>query len=287
MLGSLPALEQLIGEDSPVLAFIAAAAAAALSVPTAAPPPSTPLPSGAAPIAQRLAVTTRSLQNAVDVWRASETPRPPRQLRLWALHQQRLYLELGISRIQAGDAVVRRLPRELQASARDVLTARRALVRLTPPTTRPLSAFRTGPADSADRLLGYYREAQRRSGVPWQILAAVNFIETAFGKVRSPSTAGAQGPMQFLPATWRAYGHGGNVRRPRDSILGAANYLRASGAPGNLRRALYAYNHSKLYVGAVLAYARVMRRDLRAFYGFHAWQVFVRTPNGYRRITSP
>ncbi|MEJ7790973.1 MAG: lytic transglycosylase domain-containing protein [Gaiellaceae bacterium] len=285
MLGSLPALEQLIGEDSPVLALIAAAAA--LAVPTAAPPPSTPLPSGAAPIAQRLAATTRSLQTAVDRWRASDTPRPPRQLRLWALHQQRLYLELGIGRIQAGDAVVRRLPRELRANARDVLTARRALVRLTPPTTRPLSAFRTGPADSADRLLGYYREAQRRSGVPWQILAAVNFIETAFGKVRSPSTAGAQGPMQFLPATWRAYGLGGNIRRPRDSILGAANYLRASGAPGNLRRALYAYNHSKLYVDAVLAYARVMRRDLRAFYGFHAWQVFVRTPNGYRRITSP
>ena len=280
-----PGLAPPIGEDSSVLALIAVAAA--LAVPTAAPPPNAPLPSGAAPIAQRLAATTRSLQTAVDRWRASETPRPPRQLRLWALHQQRLYLELGISRIQAGDAVVRRLPRELQASARDVLTARRALVSLTPPTTRPLSAFRTGPADSADRLLGYYREAQRRSGVPWQILAAVNFIETAFGKVRSPSTAGAQGPMQFLPATWRAYGLGGNIYHPRDSILGAANYLRASGASGSLRLALYAYNHSKLYVDAVLAYARVMRRDLRAFYGFHAWQVFVRTPNGYRRITSP
>ena len=75
---------------------------------------------------------------------------------------------------------------------------------------------------------------------------------------------------------------------PRDSILGAANYLRASGAPGNLRRALYARtDHSELYVEAVLAYARVMRRDVRAFYGFHAWQVFVRTPNGYRRITNP
>jgi len=115
----------------------------------------------------------------------------------------------------------------------------------------------------------------------------VNFVETAFGKVRSPSTAGAQGPMQFLPATWRTYGLGGNIYDPHDSILGAANYLRASGAPGNLRQALYAYNHSKLYVEAVLAYARVMRRDLRAFYAFQAWQVFVRTPDGYRRITSP
>ncbi len=280
-----PGLAPPIGEDSSVLALIAVAAA--LAVPTAAPPPNAPLPSGAAPIAQRLAAATQSLHTAVDGWRTSGTPRPPRQLRLWALHQQRLYLALGLAGTEAGDAVVRWLPPALQANARDVLTARRALVGLTPPTTRPLSGFRTGRADPADTLLRYYREAQRRFGVPWQILAAVNFIETAFGKVRSPSTAGAHGPMQFLPATWRAYGLGGDIFHPRDSILGAANYLRASGAPGSLRRALYAYNHSKLYVDAVLAYARVMRRDVRAFYGFHAWHVFVRTPNGYRRITSP
>ena len=263
------------------------AAAAALVVPTAAPPPNGPLPAGAAPIAQELAATTASLHTAVELWRTSGTPRPPRQLRLWALHQQRLYLSLGLARAEVGDAVVRRLPGELRADARDVLTARRALVRLTPRTTQPLSAFRTGPADPAEQLLGYYREAQRRFGVPWHVLAAVNFVETAFGKVLSPSTAGAQGPMQFLPATWRAYGLGGDIDDPRESILGAANYLRASGAPGNLRRALYAYNHSALYVDAILAYSRVMSRDGRAFYGFHAWQVFVRTPSGYRRITSP
>jgi soluble lytic murein transglycosylase-like protein len=267
-----------------VLAVLAAVSALALAP---APPPDAPLPSGAAPIAKRLAATTQSLHIAVDLWRTSGTSRQPRQLRLWALHQQRLYLALGVARPSLADAVVRRLPRELLANARDVLVARRALVRLTPPTRRPLSAFRTGQPEPADRLLGYYREAERRFDVPWQVLAAVNFVETAFGKVRSPSTAGAQGPMQFLPATWRAYGLGGDIDDPHDSILGAANYLRSSGAPGDIRRALYAYNHSTLYVDAVLAYARVMRRDLRAFYGFHAWQVFVRTPKGYRRITSP
>jgi soluble lytic murein transglycosylase-like protein len=262
-------------------------AAAALSMPAAPPAPNAPLPAGAAATASRLATTTESLHIATGAWRASAAPRPPRELRLWALHQQRLYLALGLARPAYGAAVVRRLPRELRADARDVLVARRALVRLTPPTTRPLSSFRTGPAEPAERLLRHYREAQRRFRVPWHVLAAVNFVETAFGKVRSPSTAGAQGPMQFLPSTWRAYGLGGDIRDPRDSILGAANYLRASGAPRNLRRALYAYNHSELYVDAVLAYARVMRRDVRAFYGFHAWQVFVRTPSGYRRITRP
>jgi membrane-bound lytic murein transglycosylase B len=168
-----------------------------------------------------------------------------------------------------------------------VITARRALVRLTPPTRRPISSFRTGPAEPAERLRGHYRKAQRRFGVPWNVLAAVNFVETAFGKVRSSSTAGAQGPMQFLPSTWRAYGLGGDIHDPHDAILGAANYLRAAGAPRNLRGALFTYNRSELYVEAVLAFARVMRRDLRAFYGFYSWQVFVRTPRGYRRITSP
>jgi membrane-bound lytic murein transglycosylase B len=267
--------------------LVLAVVAAALALPAAAPPPNAPLPTGAAPTAARLATTTDSLYSAIASWRASAAPNPPRQLRLWALHQQRLYLALGLARRAYADAVVRRVPREHRANARDVLVARRALVRLTPPTTRPLSSFRTGPAEPAGRLLRHYREAQRRFSVPWHVLAAVNFVETAFGKVRSPSTAGAQGPMQFLPATWRAYGLGGDVHDPRDSILGAANYLRASGALRNLRRALYAYNHSELYVDAVLAYAHVMRRDLRAFYGFHAWQVFVRTRNGYRRITSP
>ena len=263
-----------------------AAVAAALSL-VAPPPPNAPLPTGAGPTAARLATATRELEAAIDGWRAAGAPRPPRALRLWALHQQRLYLALGLARPAFGDAVIGRLPSGLRPDARDVLVARRALVRLTPPTTLPLSAFRTGPAEPADRLLGYYRAAQRRFGVPWDVLAAVNFVETAFGKVRSQSTAGAQGPMQFLPATWRAYGLGGDIHDPRDAVLGAANYLRASGAPADLRRALFAYNHSTLYVDAILAYARVMRRDLRAYYGFHAWQVFVRTPSGYRRLTNP
>jgi len=160
-------------------------------------------------------------------------------------------------------------------------------VRLTPPTTRPISSFRTGRAEPPERLLAYYREAQRRFGVGWHVLAAINFVETGFNKIRSSSSAGAQGPMQFLPSTWRAYGLGGSVHDPHDAILGAANYLRANGAPRDYSRALYAYNPSGLYVDAVLAYARQIRRDLRAFHAFYNWQVFVRTPSGYRRLTGP
>jgi soluble lytic murein transglycosylase-like protein len=253
----------------------------------AAPAPDAPLPREPAAIARSLAATTASLEAAVDGWRTTGTARPPRELRLWALHQQRLYLALGLAPRRDAEVVLAALPASLRADARDVIGARRALVRLTPPTTLPLSAFRTGPAQPAARLLAHYREAQRRFGVPWEVLAAVNFVETAFGKVRSPSSAGAQGPMQFLPATWRAYGLGGDVHDPRDAILGAANFLRASGARRDLRRALHAYNRSRVYVDAVLAYARVLHRNRRALSVFHAWQVFVRTPGGYRRITMP
>jgi soluble lytic murein transglycosylase-like protein len=121
-------------------------------------------------------------------------------------------------------------------------------------------------------LLADYRRAAGRFHVRWQLLAAVNLIESAFGRVVNRSSAGAQGPMQFLPSTWRAYGLGGNVHDARDAILGAADYLHRSGAPGDERRALFAYNRSTLYVDAVLSYARAMTRDPLGFASYYAWE---------------
>ena len=80
---------------------------------------------------------------------------------------------------------------------------------------------------------------------------------------------------------------GGDVRAPRDAILGAANYLRASGAPGDYRGALYAYNHSTAYVDAVLLYARRMKARPQSYYAYYAWQVFVITTAGDVRLTGP
>ena len=80
---------------------------------------------------------------------------------------------------------------------------------------------------------------------------------------------------------------GRNIRDPHDAILGAANYLHASGAPGDVRRALFSYNPSDHYVNAVLAYAERIRRDRRAFFSYYSWQVYVRTTAGTRRITGP
>jgi hypothetical protein len=115
-----------------ILALVAAVAAlAAPPAPGAPPPPGAPLPSAPGPTAQQLATTTRALETAVERWQSSGRPESPRALRLWALHQQRLYLALGLASRRHGDAVVKRLPRPLRPNARDVLAARRALVRLT------------------------------------------------------------------------------------------------------------------------------------------------------------
>jgi soluble lytic murein transglycosylase-like protein len=264
---------------------LATIAAAAVVLAVGAPAPAAPIPREPAAVANRLEQTTKELHAAIDTWRVDGDPArglPPRDVQLWALHQQRLFLALTYD---AG--LGRRAWPLLGREARVTLAARRALVRLTPPTRRPLRSFRTGPPAPAGRLLAWYRKAERRFGVDWQVLAAVNFVESAFGRLRSSSSAGAQGPMQFLPSTWRAYGLGGDVHDPHDAILGAANYLRASGAPRDYRRALHAYNHSTLYVDAVLRYTAQMRRDVRHFYAYYSWQVFIRTPAGPRRITGP
>jgi soluble lytic murein transglycosylase-like protein len=178
-------------------------------------------------------------------------------------------------------ATIPPLPARLAAQVRDDVTARAELVKLTPP--RPVSAFRPGPARPADELRAAYARAERRFGVPWNVLAAVNMVESAFGRLREASVSGARGPMQFMPATWRAYGLGGDVRDPADAILGAANYLHANGAPRDLRRALWHYNPSHAYVDAVLRYSRHLRTGFLAYYARH---LFVRTPSGLRRLTA-
>ncbi len=177
--------------------------------------------------------------------------------------------------------VIRLLPAQLARDVADDVLAHRELARLTP--AQPLSAFRVGPAAAAAKLRAYYAEAQRRTGVAWQLLAAVNFVESDFGRLREASVDGAQGPMQFMPSTWAAYGRG-DVRDPQAAILAAARFLRAAGAPADERAALHRYNPSWAYVDAVERYAGRIRRSVRAFLQDYARPVVVRTPAGYRRL---
>ena len=237
-------------------------------------------------LAERLSRTRADLHRTIEDWLAAggrDEP-TPRDVTLYALHHQRIFVLLS-PRERLARSVLGRLRGATADEVRDILAARREVGSLSTPV--PLRRFRTGPALPARVLLRNYRKAERRFGVSWKVLAAVNFVESAFGRLRNNSTAGAQGPMQFIPSTWAAYGMGGDVHEPRDAIMGAANYLRAAGAHGNYRRALYAYNPSSAYVDAVLRYTRRIRTDRRAYFAFHSWQVFVNTPSGIRRITGP
>jgi membrane-bound lytic murein transglycosylase B len=250
----------------------------------AAPGPHAPIPREPAALARALVSTKTELARGIDAWRASGESRTPNDVTLDALYDQRIELLLA-ERQGLARATLPRVAPGVAAVVRTNLIAKRELWRLTPRTRR--RRFRTGPALPPATLLRFYRDGQRRFGVSWNLLAAVNFVESAFNKLRNESAAGAQGPMQFLPATWRAYGLGGDVHDPHDAILGAANYLHANGAPRNVSRALLRYNPSPLYVDAVLRYAARIRADRRAFYEYYARQVFVRTPTGLRRITGP
>ena len=113
-------------------------------------------------------------------------------------------------------------------------------------------------------LVPIYVAAGRAYNVPWNVLAAINQIETDFGRIRRQvSYAGALGWMQFMPGTWRAYGvdaSGDGVAdpfNPVDAIYAAARYLSASGAPDDMRRAVFAYNHADWYVDRVLQSAAI------------------------------
>ena len=114
----------------------------------------------------------------------------------------------------------------------------------------------------------------------WSYLAAINLVETRMGRIRGTSTAGAQGPMQFLPSTWAMYGAGGDINDPHDAILGAARLLRANGAPRNMGQALFHYNPAQSYVRSVSAYARSMRASPSAYLGFWQWRVLYRHVRG-------
>ena len=249
----------------------------------ALPAPGAPLPREPRALATALATTTRSLRAAVERWDAAGAV--PRDVTYLALHHQRI-LRTMASRRALGDATLALLPRDVLGEARDTVTARRRLAAI-PRSTKKLPRLRVADAAAAATLRRHYDTAQRRFGIHWTVLASVNFVESAFGRVRSASEAGARGPMQFLPSTWRAYGMGGDIEAPGDAILGAANYLRRSGAPRDLDRALFAYNHSIDYVRAIRRFAARMRADERTYETYYAWQVYVRTAAGTRRLTGP
>jgi soluble lytic murein transglycosylase-like protein len=198
---------------------------------------------------------------------------------VWMGHLQQLIYSRLRDYPEWRDAVVGVLPADQQAAVRGTLDAGKEMRKLRGAIPRTLPNWRILEPAAPEVLMSFYREAEAEFGVPWQYLAAINLVETRMGRIHGLSSAGAQGPMQFMPATWAAYGKG-DVHDPRDAILGAARYLRASGAPGNMAKALWAYNHHEGYVNGVTMYADVMKKDPNAYRGYYGWQVYYTTVEG-------
>jgi hypothetical protein len=208
--------------------------------------------------------------------RDPSTPEPA--LVAAARRQQAAYRAIG--RNPDLDAIAReRIPADLMFAYDRNVDARRQLNAMAPPRPDTLPAWRIVPPAPAEELLGYYREAEAATGVGWNYLAAINLIETRLGSIAGVSTAGAQGPMQFMPQTWAAYGRG-DVNAPRDAIMAAGRYLAASGFATNRDRALFAYNNANAYVRAVSDYASVLGADPAAFAGYYRWDVYYYTTAG-------
>jgi hypothetical protein len=205
-----------------------------------------------------------------------------------ALARQALIVQLACLRLAArpgwDGVVTARVASAQRAAAAADIAATADLVALTPPAAR-LPTWQIVAAKSPAVLRADYQAAQDATGVGWSYLAAINFVETDFGRVAGPSSAGAQGPMQFLPETWAIYGHG-DIYRASDAILGAGRFLAGHGATRDIGSALYAYNPSWRYVDAVLRYASRLRRDPHALLGYYSRQVIYRLGGGWVLLPS-
>ncbi len=106
-----------------------------------------------------------------------------------------------------------------------------------------------------------WQAAGNAYGIPWEVLGAINKVETNFGQNLGPSSAGAVGWMQFMPSTWARWGVDANgdgvadPNNPTDAIFSAARYLAGCGGQFDIARAVYCYNHATWYVNEVLGLA--------------------------------
>ena len=191
-------------------------------------------------------------------------------------HQQQVIYRVLSKDIKISEQVLTKLPERWRQVAKRHLAARREFLSMHRNSNRPhlLPAWRIIPPEPAEKLLSYYRKAEAATGIDWEVLAALNLVETGMGRIDGVSVANAQGPMQFLPSTWSEHGIGeGDIRDPHDAIQAAARYLVRRGGLQDIRKGLWGYNNSDHYVKAVLEYAALLKEDPRALTGLYYWEI--------------
>jgi hypothetical protein len=199
-------------------------------------------------------------------------------------HQQQVIYRALASREDLTNQVRGALPARWQPVLDQHMVARRAFLdmRRGKNLAVKVPAWRIIPPEPAANLLRYYHDASAETGIPWEVLAAVNLVESGMGRIDGVSIADAHGPMQFLPSTWAeaGIGKGGDIRNPQDAIHAAARYLVRRGGLKDIRKGLWGYNNSDHYGRAVLAYATLMRNDPAAYTGLYHWEVHYPTVAG-------
>ena len=267
---------------------------------TSPPPTEAPSPTTTDGSTARLAVTPDAVGFAALLSAAHATisdPTSPPEAVTQAGQQLQLLLRALADQPELDEVVLTSLDPAARPSIERIVRARQFLQARSAADTTPseppteLPAWTIVEPESADTLLAHYAEAEALTGIPWYWLAAIHLQETRMGRIQGVSSAGAVGPMQFLPTTW-AECCTGDPLVTRDAIIGAATYLAQSGGPADMNAAVYQYNPNDGYVAVVTAYAETLRDEPALYRGLHAFQVFfgsaagtVRLPVGYAQST--
>jgi membrane-bound lytic murein transglycosylase B len=278
--GKAPSLERAAARDAPAAAPTTTVVVTTTAPPTTttppppptvAPPPGPALPADPAALADQLVAAERTIRDPAVT---------DEQLTAAAQLEQLAYRQIGLHP-EWDDIVFPRVPAELIGAVATNVAARREFLGMAAAKlSDTVPAWRIVDPAPADELIGYYKEAEAQFGVGWSYLAAINLVETGMGRIVGLSSAGAQGPMQFIPSTWDRYGEG-DINSPHDSILAAARYLNANGfADGDIDGALFRYNNHNNYVRGVKDYAAIIAAEPSTFAAFYRWRIAYRTTLG-------